>query len=94
MGITQQSPDFNWLNYYNKQQRNQTLIYFTTLTPRTRRSFKGFGQSWTSRSARDLQQVILLTPELLFFLILAHSVYKNMNNTGAKYVRIMKQTAF
>ena len=29
-----------------------------------------------------------------FFLILAHSVYKMVNNTGTKYVRIMKQTAF
>jgi len=28
-----------------------------------------------------------------FFLILAHPVY-NVNNTGTKYVRIMKQTAF
>jgi len=30
----------------------------------------------------------------IIFLILAHSVYKNVNNTGTKYVRIMKQTAF
>jgi len=29
-----------------------------------------------------------------FFLILAHPVYKNVNNTGSKQVRIMKQTAF
>jgi hypothetical protein len=35
----------------------------------------------------------LLAPEL-FFLILAHPVYKNVNNTGTKYARIMKQTAF
>ena len=28
-----------------------------------------------------------------FFFILAHTVY-NMNKTGTKYVRIMKQTAF
>jgi len=28
-----------------------------------------------------------------YFLILAH-LYKNVNNTGTKYVRIMKQTAF
>jgi len=35
----------------------------------------------------------LLAPELLF-LILAHTVYKNVDNTGTKYVRIMKQTAF
>ena len=28
-----------------------------------------------------------------FFLILAH-LYINVNNTGTKYVRIMKQTAF
>jgi len=33
-----------------------------------------------------------LAPEL-FFLILAHSVYKNVNKTGTKHVRIMKQTA-
>jgi hypothetical protein len=33
----------------------------------------------------------LLAPEL-FVLILAHPVYK-VNNTGTKYVRIMKQTA-
>ena len=30
----------------------------------------------------------------IIFLILAHPVYKNVNNTGTKYVRIMKQTAF
>jgi hypothetical protein len=36
----------------------------------------------------------LLVPELLFFLILAHPVYKIVNNTGTKYVRIMKQTTF
>jgi hypothetical protein len=35
----------------------------------------------------------LSVPEL-FLLILAHPVYKNVNNTGTKYVRIMKQTAF
>ena len=29
-----------------------------------------------------------------FFLILAHPVYKIVNNRGIKYVRIMKQTAF
>jgi hypothetical protein len=29
-----------------------------------------------------------------FFLILAHILYINVNNTGTKYVRIMKQTAF
>ena len=28
-----------------------------------------------------------------FFLILAHPVYKIVNNRGIKYVRIMKQTA-
>jgi len=37
-------------------------------------------------------RINLLAPEL-FFLILAHPV-KNVNNTGTKYVRIMKQTAF
>ena len=31
---------------------------------------------------------------IIIFLILAHPVYKNVNNTGTKYVRIMKQTAF
>ena len=35
----------------------------------------------------------ILAPEL-FFLILAHSVHKNVNNTETKQVRIMKQTAF
>jgi len=34
----------------------------------------------------------LLAPEL-FFLDLAHPVYINVNNTGTKYVRFMKQTA-
>jgi len=38
----------------------------------------------------------LLAPEF-FFLILAHlyiNVYINVNNTGTKYFRIMKQAAF
>ena len=30
----------------------------------------------------------------IIFLILARPVYKNVNNTGTKYVRIIKQTAF
>jgi len=38
-------------------------------------------------------QFNLLAPELFFF-ILAHPVYKNVNNTGTKDVRIMKQTTF
>jgi len=32
----------------------------------------------------------LLVPELFFFLILAHPVYKMLINTGTEYVRIMK----
>ena len=35
----------------------------------------------------------LLAPELFFFNF-STPVYKNVNNTGTKYVRIMKQTAF
>jgi len=30
----------------------------------------------------------------IFFLNFNTPVYKNVNNTGAKYVRIIKQTAF
>ena len=49
-------------------------------------SFEGYIQTSTS-------SLNLLALEL-FFLILAHPVYKNVNNTGTKYVRFMKLTAF
>ena len=40
-----------------------------------------------------LRRINPLAPGL-FFLILAHPVYKNVNNTGTKQVSVMKQTAF
>jgi len=51
VGIIQQLPGFNWLNYYNKQKWNKTLIYSTMLTPRKSRSFKRFGHLWAANCA-------------------------------------------
>jgi len=38
-------------------------------------------------------QLNLMAPELFFFNFSTPSIY-NVNNTGTKYVRFMKQTAF
>jgi hypothetical protein len=41
----------------------------------------------------ERKKVNLLAPELFFFNFSTPYIY-NVNNTGTKYVRIMKQTAF
>jgi hypothetical protein len=44
------------------------------------------------RNTKVKRRLNLLAPD--FFLILANPVYKNVNNIGTKYVRIMKPSAF
>ena len=39
-------------------------------------------------------RVNFLAPELLFFFNFSTPCIQNVNNTGTKYVRIMKQTSF
>ena len=52
---------------------------------------------WPSRKVlqvKFLSDLKLLAPELLFLFNFSTPYKQNVNNTGTKYVRIMKQTAF
>jgi len=56
-------------------------------------NFRISASIWFYYKNSDTNYFNLLAPELFFFNF-STSCIKNVNNTGTKYVRIMKQTAF
>ena len=69
-------------------------FYNSTLCTKSMETIKSVTKKINTTLSRSNIDDNLTFWRRIFFLILAHPVYKNVNNTGTKYVTIMKQTAF